>query len=172
MEIGYEKCEVASLDMDDFVEGKSYRLVVQRSPLKDKDGSVQSDLFGPLYAYRCILTNDRLSTEKDIIVVYNAREGSEKNFDIQNNDFGWAHLPFSFLDENMVFKLVTAMLKNFYLYLIRHISEKVEPLKKTSRLKAFILHFISVPAKWIRTGRQNVLNLYTHKVYYSEVSLE
>ena len=39
MEIGYEKCEVASLDMDDFVEGKSYRLVVQRSPLKDKDGS-------------------------------------------------------------------------------------------------------------------------------------
>ena len=27
MEIGYEKCEVASLDMDDFVEGKSYRLV-------------------------------------------------------------------------------------------------------------------------------------------------
>ena len=145
---------------------------MQRSPLKDKDGSVQSDLFGPLYTYRCILTNDRLSTEKDIIVFYNARGESEKNFDIQNNDFGWAHLPFSFLAENMVFMLVTAMLKNFYLYLIRHISEKVEPLKKTSRLKAFILHFISVPAKWIRTGRQNVLNLYTHKAYYSEVFLE
>lgn len=172
VEIGYEKCEVASLDMDDFVEGKSYRLVVQRSPLKDKDGSVQSDLFGPLYTYRCILTNDRLSTEKDIIVFYNVRGESEKNFDIQNNDFGWAHLPFSFLAENMVFMLVTAMLKNFYLHLIRHISEKVEPLKKTSRLKAFILHFISVPAKWIRTGRQNVLNLYTHKAYYSEVFLE
>ena len=172
VEIGYEKCEVASLDMDDFVEGKSYRLVVQRSPLKDTDGSVQSDLFGPLYTYHCILTNDRLSTEKDIIVFYNARGESEKNFDIQNNDFGWAHLPFSFLAENMVFMLVTAMLKNFYLYLIRHISEKVEPLKKTSRLKAFILHFISVPAKWIRTGRQNVLNLYTHKAYYSEVFLE
>ena len=54
----------------------------------------------------------------------------------------------------------------------KNISEKVEPLKKTSRLKAFILHFISVPAKWIRTGRQNVLNLYTHKAYYSEVFLE
>ena len=172
VEIGYEKCEVTSLDMDDFVEGKSYRLVVQRSPLRDKDGNVQSDLFGPLYTYHCILTNDRLSTEKDIIVFYNARGESEKNFDIQNNDFGWAHLPFSFLAENMVFMLVTAMLKNFYLYLIRHISEKVEPLKKTSRLKAFILHFISVPAKWIRTGRQNVLNLYTHKAYYSEVFLE
>ena len=104
--------------------------------------------------------------------IYNERGASEKNFDIQNNDFGWAHLPFSFMAENMVFMMVTAMLKNFYLYLIRHISEKVKPLKKTSRLKAFILHFVSVPAKWVRTGRQNVLNLYTNKNYYSEVFLE
>ena len=67
---------------------------------------------------------------------------------------------------------VTAMLKNFYLYLVRHISDKVKPLKKTSRLKAFILHFVSVPAKWVRTGRQNVLNLYTNKTYYAEVFIE
>ena len=111
-------------------------------------------------------------TEKDIITFYNERGASEKNFDIQNNDFGWAHLPFSFMAENMVFMMVTAMLKNFYLYLVRHISEKVKPLKKTSRLKAFILHFVSVPAKWVRTGRQNVLNLYTNKTYYAEVFIE
>ena len=78
-------------------------------------------------------------------------------------DIGSAHLPVSFMAENMVFMVVTAMLKNFYLYLVRHISEKVKPLKKTSKLKAFILHFVSVPAKWVRTGRQNVLNLYTNK---------
>ena len=30
---------MASLDMEEFVEEKSYRLVVQRSPLKVKDGS-------------------------------------------------------------------------------------------------------------------------------------
>ena len=60
----------------------------------------------------------------------------------------------------------------FYLYLIRNISDKVKPLKKTSRQKAFILHFVSVPAKWVRTGRKNVLNLYTNKTYYSEVFLE
>ena len=112
------------------------------------------------------------STEKDIITFYNERGASEKNFDIQNNDFGWSHLPFSFMAENMVFMMVTAMLKNFYLYLVRHISDKVKPLKKTSRLKAFILHFVSVPAKWVRTGRQNVLNLYTNKTYYSEVFIE
>ena len=112
------------------------------------------------------------STEKDIITFYNERGASEKNFDIQNNDFGWSHLPFSFMAENMVFMMVTAMLKNFYLYLVRHISDKVKPLKKTSRLKTFILHFVSVPAKWVRTGRQNVLNLYTNKTYYSEVFIE
>ena len=112
------------------------------------------------------------STEKEIITFYNERGASEKNFDIQNNDFGWSHLPFSFMAENMVFMMVTAMLKNFYLYLVRHISDKVKPLKKTSRLKAFILHFVSVPAKWVRTGRQNVLNLYTNKTYYAEVFIE
>mgnify|MGYP003085513590 FL=1 len=111
-------------------------------------------------------------TEKDIITFYNERGASEKNFDIQNNDFGWSHLPFSFMAENMVFIMVTAMLKNLYLYLVRHISDKVKPLKKTSRLKAFILHFVSVPAKWVRTGRQNVLNLYTNKTYYAEVFIE
>lgn len=172
VEIGFEKCALASTNMEGFVEGKTYRLVVQRTAMKDKDGRVQEDMFGTKYTYRCILTNDWTSTEKDIVEFYNARGESEKNFDIQNNDFGWAHLPFSFLRENTVFMLVTAMLKNFYLYLIRGISEKVKPLRKTSRLKAFILHFISVPAKWIRTGRRNVLNLYTYRTYYSDVFLE
>ena len=172
VEVGCEKCEVASVSMDNLIEGKSYRLVVQRSPMKEKDGRVQRDMFRVIYAYRCILTNDWTSTEKDIITFYNECGASEKNFDIQNNDFGWAHLPFSFMAENMVFMMVTAMLKNFYLYLVRRISEKVGPLKKTSRLKAFILHFVSVPAKWGRTGRQNVLNLYTNKTYYAEIFLE
>ena len=31
-----------------------------------------------------------MSTEKDIITFYNERGASEKNFDIQNNDFGWS----------------------------------------------------------------------------------
>ena len=83
----------------------------------------------------------------DIFSKFGLEKLIEKNFDTQNNDFGWAHLPFSFLAENMVFVLVTAMLKNFYLYLIRHISEKVESLQKTSWVKAFILHFVSVPAE-------------------------
>ena len=138
--------------------------------MKDKDGREQTDMFGVIYTYRCILTNNWTSTEKDIITFYNERGASEKNFDIQNNEFGWSHLPFSFMAENVAFMMVTVMLKNFYLAC--HISHKVKPLKKTSRLKAFILHFVSVPARWVRTGRQNILNLYTNKTYYTEVFIE
>ena len=86
----------------------SYKLVVQCSPLKDKEGKQQKNMFGVIYTYRCILTNNWMATEKDIITFYNERGASEKNFDIQNNDFGWSHLPFSFMAENMVFMMVTA----------------------------------------------------------------
>ena len=82
--------------------------------LKDKDSKQQTDIFGVIYTYCCVLTNNGTSTEKDIITFYNERGASEKNFDIQNHDFGWSHLPFSFMAENMVFMMVTAMLKNFY----------------------------------------------------------
>ena len=34
-------------------------------------------------------------------------------------------------------------------------------LKATSRIKAFVFKFISVPAKWIKTSRQYVLNIYS-----------
>ena len=111
IEVGYEKCDVTSVSMDNLIEEKSYRLVVQRSHLKDKDGKQQTDMFGVIYTYRCILTNNWTSTEKDIITFYNERGASEKNFDLQNNDFGWAHLPFSFMAENMVLMMITAMLE-------------------------------------------------------------
>ena len=147
VEVGYERCDVTSISMDNLIEGKSYRLVVQRSPLKDKHGREQTDMFGVIYTYRCILTNNWTSTEKDIITFYNERGASEKNFDIQNNDFGWSHLPFSFMAENMVFMMVTAMLKNFYLYLVRHISDKVKPLKKDKQAESLY------PAFCQRTGK-------------------
>ena len=73
VEVGYEKCDVTSISIDNLIEGKSYRLVVQRSPLKDKHGREQTDIFGAIYTYRCILTNNRTSTEKDIITFYNER---------------------------------------------------------------------------------------------------
>ena len=49
VEVGYERCDVTSVSMDNLIEGKSYRHVVQRSPLKDKHGRDQTDMFGVIY---------------------------------------------------------------------------------------------------------------------------
>ena len=150
------------------MNGSKYRLVVQRTPKKE-NGKIVTDMFGTIYVYRAIITNDWEMSEKDVVLFYNKRGESEKNFDIQNNDFGWAHLPFSFMNENTVFMLITAMLKNFFLYLTQILSERIKAIKKTSRLKKVLFHFICVPAKWIKSGRRNILKLYTERQYYKEI---
>ena len=165
-EIDYQKYELASFDCE--MNDSRYRLVVQRSPKKE-DGRIATDLFGTVYVYRAIITNDWNMSEKDIVLFYNKRGESEKNFDIQNNDFGWAHLPFSFMNENTVFMLITAMLKNFFLYLTQTLSGSIKAIRKTSRLKKVLLHFICVPAKWTKSGRSNILKLYTTRQYYKEI---
>ena len=80
---------------------------------------------------------------------------------ILTNDFGWAHLPFSTMENNTVFLLFTAMLKNFYQYLLAKVSEIFPGADKKSHLKRFVLAFIVVPAKWVRVARQWMLNIYT-----------
>ena len=64
--------------------------------------------------------------------------------------------------ENTVFLLLTALIRNFYKFLMGRQDTKAFGLKKTSRIKAFVFKFISVPAKWIRTARLYQLNIYTH----------
>ena len=51
------------------------------------------------YTYRCILTNDYESSEKEIVEFYNLRGGKERIFDDMNNGFGWNRLPKSFMGE-------------------------------------------------------------------------
>ena len=42
-------------------------------------------------------------------------------------------------------------------------------LNATSRIKAFVFRFVSVPVKWIRTSRRYVLNIYTCNNVYADV---
>ena len=44
----------------------------------------------------------------------NLRGGRERIFDDMNNSFGWNRLPKSFMAENTVFLLLTALIRNFY----------------------------------------------------------
>ncbi|MBO5426987.1 MAG: IS1380 family transposase, partial [Prevotella sp.] len=90
-------------------------------------------------------------------------------FDDMNNGFGWDRLPKSFMAENTVFLLLTALIRNFYKVNIQRLDIKRFGLNATSRIKAFVFKFISVPAKWIRTSRRNVLNIYTCNNAYADV---
>ena len=143
-------------------EGKAYRLVIQREQRLDGE----QDLWEGEYTYRCILTNDYTSTSREIVEFYNLRGGKECIFDDMNNGFGWARLPKSFMAENTVFLLLTAIIRNFYKLLMGRLDTKAFGLKKTSRIKAFVFKFISVPAKWIRTARHYELNIYTDNQSY------
>ena len=84
----------------------------------------------------------------------------------RNNGFGWVRLPKSFMAGDTVFLLLTELIRNFYKFLMDKIDAKAFGLKKTSRIKAFVFKFISVPAKWIRTARHYQLNIYTDNKSY------
>ncbi len=109
---------------------------------------------------------DAKMTYKKIVEFCNLRGGKERIFDDMNNGFGWARLPKSFMAENTVFLLLTALIRNFYKFLMGRLDTKAFGLKKNSRIKAFVFKFISVPAKWIRTARLYQLNIYTHNKSY------
>lgn len=111
-----QEMDVASFEFADFLSDWHLRLVVQRTEMDTAQG--EQFLPGMQYIYRAILTNDHDSTEEQVVDKYNQRGACEKNFDVQNNDFGWTHLPFSMMEDNTVFLLFTAMLKNFYQYLL------------------------------------------------------
>lgn len=162
IEINYQKCEVRSVKFNWFMEEKGYRLVIQRTRIEH-----EPDIFGDTfsYVYRCILTNDWEMSEKVIIEYYNQRGARERDFDAQNNDFGWSHLPCSFLNENTVFLLLMAMCKNFHTAILYEIGKVFYNIKPKHRLKKFIYRFISVPAKWVRTARTHVLRLFTDRPY-------
>ena len=162
VEIGFQQYDVQSFPFESFEDVKHCRLVVQR---QRKQKGEQLDIFDGEYTYRCILTNDWDMTDEEIIQHYNKRGTAEQVFDRQNNDFGWAHLPKSFMNQNTVFLLLTAMAANFYQYIVSLPLMCLFGVEATDRVKSFLFRFIAVPAKWIRTARQYKLNIYSNKPY-------
>jgi len=167
VEINTIKYEVCSIDYKPFSNNKdenikTYRLVVSR----EKTSNAQQDLFtGDNMKYRSILTDDQVSTEKEVIEYYNKRGTEEKAIDILNNDFGWANMPFSFMSENTVFLMVMMICKNVYDWLITKFSQVFKGLKKNFRIKKFIFRFIITPVKWIKRSRYNVIKIFSQKDY-------
>lgn len=163
IEINYKNYQVASIPFTHFYEQRNYRLVIMR----EKSINPQLDIFtNDTYIYRAILTNDHHSTEKEVIEYYNARGTSEKIFDEMNNDFGWKKLPFSFLNQNTAFMIITAIIKNFYNYFVAIVAKKFDNISPTTRLKRFVFRFITVAGRWVYQGREWILKLFTNKPYH------
>ena len=115
-----------------------------------------------------VVTNDYESSAREIVEYYNLRGAKERIFDDMNNGFGWNRLPKSFMNQNTVFLIMTAIIRNFYEALKQKLDVGKFGLRLSSRIKTFIFKFITVPAKWIKTSRQMVLNIYTdNKAYLS-----
>ena len=162
VEINYAKYEVASISFTQFFADRNYRLVVMRKTTDNQ----QLDLFTKdNLEYRTILTNDIVSTEKEVIVYYNQRGCAEKTFDVMNNDFGWKHLPASFLNENHAFMIITAIIKNYYNYFVGVVSGVFNEIETTTRLKRFVFRFITVSGKWVYQSRQWILKMFTNRPY-------
>lgn len=136
---------------------KPYRLVVYK--VKRKDGQINM-FTGEAYEYSAIITNDYKKSNLEVVEFYNQRGASEKEFDILKNDFGWDKMPFSKLEHNTVYLILSAMCRNLYCYIINLFSKKVVNLSSEYRIKKFIFRFICIPAKWVKTGGMMTLRLY------------
>ncbi len=150
MTIGDRPYQVVSIDSAELERPEhSYRLVVTRYKVHGE------------YSYRGIITNNNEMSDQDVIYFYNKRGAIERNFDDLKNNFNWHRLPFSFLNENTVFMIISAITSIIYQYLIGKFSKKVDFVKVKDRLKNFIFHFIMCSA--IQTEGQ--LQLFTDRDY-------
>ena len=164
-EINHQKCWLASIPFEAFFPERGYRLVVQRTLCEGG----QTDILDGKYVYRCILSNDTLSCEREIVEFYNQRASTERCFDCMNNDFGWGCLPCSEMKHNTVFMILTAFIHNFYRHFLSLVAGAAFGLEKTSRVKRFVFSFISVPFKWVNCGARRMLRLYTDNKAYLQL---
>lgn len=135
----------------------SYRLVVMKLPRADG----QVNLFtNEAFLYKAIITNDYDKSDIEVFNFYNQRGAIEKEFDVLKNDFGWNKIPFSNLNENTVYMILTAMCRNVFSFVIKLFSIGNKSLKSNFRIKKFVFRFVILPAKWMIKGRQRILKVY------------
>ena len=160
----WETCTINFQDMEvnsfNYQFGKyQHRIIAYRMPNKTGQRSVFT---GDAKNYLFIITNDWDISEKEAIVFYNNRGNSERVFDIQNNDFNWDSMPHSFLEENTVYLIIMAVAHIMYKWLLDIFSQIVDGITKTTRIKRFIFKFVTIVAKFTRSGRTNIVHLATN----------
>jgi hypothetical protein len=156
--LGHRKVEVCSIE--EIVLGKPRRIVAYRYKQQG-----QLDIFSPgMYRYYAIVTSNQQQSALDCIKIYNQRgcEG-EHHFKELDNDFNWKKLPFDNMEMNTIY--MYAMLIAYLLFnaVKTAYAQKLPFVRVEMQLKSFILHFVILPAKWIKTGRSWILKIFTTK---------
>ena len=152
--IPFEKIANRSKQQDSLVP---CRLVSTKA--KRKNGQI--NLFtGDDFFYSAIITNDYKLSDDQVVFFYNQRGAIEREFDVLKNDFAWDKMPFSKIEQNTVFLIITAICRNLYEYIINSFSRIYKHLSPNFRLKKFIFRFICIPAKWVRSARSQKLRIY------------
>ena len=160
--IGNRRVEVCSIEEPLFTENKRYRIVAYRE--RKKGQQTIEDRGG--YSFHTVVTSDINSTPLECILTYNQRGCmGEHHFKELDNDFDLNKLPFDSFEMNTIY--IYAMIVSYLLFNAckKYYSRKLTFVSIEMRLKRFILHFVSLPAKWISTARSKVLNIYTTKKY-------
>lgn len=160
--IGNRRVEVCSVEEPLFTKETKYRIVAYRE--KKKGQQTIEDRGG--YSFHTVVTSDTTSSPLQCILIYNQRGcKGEHHFKELDYDFDLNKLPFDTFEMNTVY--MYAMIVSYILFNAckKHYSQKLDFVSIEMRLKRFILHFVSLPAKWISTARTKVLNIYTTKNY-------
>jgi hypothetical protein len=135
-------CDIRDFQPDGWK--KPYRIVLER---KLTDGQ---------YFYYGIMTNNMTMSMEEVVHFYNQRGDAENNFKALKKDFNWNHLPFSYLNQNTVFLIISAIADIIYQYIIGKYSSQVDFVKKSFRLKKFIQYVIALSAILYEDGSMEI----------------
>lgn len=167
----YIKEEIGSVEFYPFKGKQAFRFVITRRPVT----SPEERKDGKTHFYRGIITNDMeteigpdglrryVRSDVDVVKLYDQRGDAENNFRDLLHDFNWKRVPFSYMNENLVFMYVSAMAKTLFDYLMREFSEHTKALKNKFKLKKFVAYFVRrVSVLWSLNGESwsfELLNL-------------
>ena len=160
--LGYRNVEVCSIEEKLFGQNKYRRIVAYR--YKPQGQLSIEDVNG--YRYYTVVTSDEQHTALECIEIYNQRGcDGEHHFKELDHDFGWNKLPFDSMEMNTIFMYAMSVAYLLFNAAKAAYSQKLRFVKSEMRLKNFILHFVTLPAKWIKTGRRWTLKIFTTKKY-------
>lgn len=162
--INHCKVEVCSMEEELFGQKKPRRIVAFRRKLIKEQQATIFDRDG--YRYSAVVTSDNHSSALEVIEIYHQRGcDGEHHFKELDYDFSWNKLPFNNFELNTIYLYATAIAYILFGYVKQKYTGVLDFVNSSMRLKNFVLHFVTLTAKWIKSGRRWILKIFTSKNY-------